>query len=84
MKYYAVAEIDITDPSWIRDYVANVTAMVERHGGRYLARTAKIEQIEGDRAPQGFLLIEWPPKRPPRDSTRARSTGLTGKAAVRG
>ncbi len=46
MKYYAIAEIDITDPSWVRDYVANVTAIVERQGGRYLARTGKIEHIE--------------------------------------
>ena len=25
MKYYAVAEIDITDQNWVRDYVKNVT-----------------------------------------------------------
>jgi uncharacterized protein (DUF1330 family) len=30
MKYYAVAEMDVTDPSWVADYVANVTGMVER------------------------------------------------------
>jgi uncharacterized protein (DUF1330 family) len=87
VKYYAIAEIDITDPSWIRDYVANVTTMVERRGGRYLARTAQIENIEGERAPQGFLLIEWPSKeaadefyeseeyRPYRNSRQAGTTG---------
>jgi len=63
MKYYAVAEMDITDPSWIRDYVANVTGMVERRGGRYLSRTARIEKIEGERpSPQVVVLIEWPSK----------------------
>jgi len=61
MKYYAVAEIDVTDQSWVPAYVQNVTRMVERHGGRYLARTPKVEKIEGERAvPQIFLLIEWP------------------------
>jgi uncharacterized protein (DUF1330 family) len=61
MKYYCIAEMDITDPSWVPEYVKNVTGMVERHGGRYLARTAKVETIEGERqAPQIFLLIEWP------------------------
>jgi uncharacterized protein (DUF1330 family) len=39
MKYYAVAQIDINDPSWIRAYVEHTTKLVERHGGRYLART---------------------------------------------
>jgi uncharacterized protein (DUF1330 family) len=63
MKYYAVAEIDIKDPSWVRAYVENVTGMVERRGGRYLARTAQIEKREGDRTPpQIFLIIEWPSK----------------------
>jgi uncharacterized protein (DUF1330 family) len=63
VKYYAVAEIDVTDPGWVRDYVANVTPLVERHGGRYLARTPKVELLEGDRdLPQTFLIIEWPSK----------------------
>lgn len=63
MKYYAVAEIEITDPDWVADYVANVTGIVERHGGRYLARTPQVEKIEGERQPpQIFLIIEWPSK----------------------
>ena len=63
MKHYAVAELDIVDAGWVAAYVAEVTPMVERHGGRYLARTTKIEQIEGERpSPQVFLLIEWPSK----------------------
>jgi uncharacterized protein (DUF1330 family) len=61
MKYYAVAELNITDRGWVRDYVQNVTPMVERFGGRYLARTGNIEKLEGDRKlPQVFLIIEWP------------------------
>lgn len=61
MRYYAVAELEITDPGWVRDYVADVTGMVERRGGRYLARTGRVERIEGERTPpQVCLLIEWP------------------------
>ncbi len=63
MKYYAVAEIDVVDQSWVPEYIANVTELVERAGGRYLARTARSEKIEGDRTPpQIVLLIEWPSK----------------------
>jgi uncharacterized protein (DUF1330 family) len=63
MKHYAVAELDISDPGWVTDYVADVTPMVERHGGRYLARTARVEKIEGERArSQVFVIIEWPSK----------------------
>ena len=84
MKHYAVAEIDITDPSWVAEYVAEVTPLVEARGGRYLARTPRIEKLEGDRNPPPLLLIiEWPSKadadafydsdeyRPYRDARRA-------------
>lgn len=61
MNYYSIAEIDITDPSWVADYVQQVTKQVEHHGGRYLARTAKIEKMEGERtAPQIIVIVEWP------------------------
>jgi uncharacterized protein (DUF1330 family) len=61
VRYYAVAELDITDPAWIEAYVREVTPLVERFGGRYLARTSKVEKLEGSRAaPQVFLLVEWP------------------------
>jgi uncharacterized protein (DUF1330 family) len=63
MKYYSVGEITVKDRSWVRDYVTEVTALVERRGGRYLARTTRFEKTEGTR-PTGklFLIIEWPTK----------------------
>lgn len=61
MKWYAVAEIDVTDRGWVPEYLERVTALVERHGGRYLARTPRAEKLEGDRpVPQVSLIIEWP------------------------
>lgn len=63
MKYYAVAEIEVVDPAWVRGYIDEVTPIVERRGGRYLARTQRVERIEGERAlPQTFVIIEWPSK----------------------
>lgn len=61
MKYYSIAEIEITDSKWVREYVRNVTPMVEAHGGRYLTRTSQIDKLEGERKIPGvFLIIEWP------------------------
>ena len=61
MKYYCVAELDIINQDWIPEYVQQVTKIVERCGGRYLARTSNIEKLEGERkAPQIYLIIEWP------------------------
>jgi len=63
MKYYLIGEVEVTDQSWVADYIENVTAMVERHGGKYMARTPRVERIEGERKPAGiFVIVEWPSK----------------------
>lgn len=60
MKYYVIAEMQVTDPSWVAAYVQVVTPMIERYGGRYLARTSGIEKLEGDRPPPQVVVVEWP------------------------
>jgi uncharacterized protein (DUF1330 family) len=88
MKCYTVAEIDVSDPGWVAEYVANVTPLVQARGGRFLARTPSIQKIEGQRTPpQILLLIQWPSwedaeafyeseeYRPYLDARRAGSTG---------
>lgn len=61
MRHYFIAEMRVTDRAWVADYVQAVTPMVERYGGRYLARTSHVEKMEGERETLGIvLLIEWP------------------------
>ncbi len=63
MKYYAVVEVAVTDDSWVADYLPIVTALVHKHGGKYLARTMTMEKLEGNRElPTVFVVIEWPSK----------------------
>ena len=62
MKHYALFELEVTDPAWVRDYIANVTRLVEERGGRYLARTQDIKLIEGEPHPNFVVLLEWPSK----------------------
>lgn len=45
MRHYTYAELQVTDRAWVRDYIAKVTPLVERHGGRYLARTSRVERF---------------------------------------
>jgi uncharacterized protein (DUF1330 family) len=59
----AVTEMEITDRTWIASYLEPVTRMIERRGGRFLARTSTLEKLEGARkVPQVVVLIEWPSK----------------------
>lgn len=63
MKYYNVAQINIKDQSWVKEYIENVTKMIEAYGGHYLARTPNFERIEGEGTlKELFLIIEWPSK----------------------
>jgi uncharacterized protein (DUF1330 family) len=61
MSCYAFVELNITDDSWVTEYVQEVTKQIEQHGGRYLARTPNGQRLEGERAmPQVVALLEFP------------------------
>jgi uncharacterized protein (DUF1330 family) len=63
MRCYAIAEMEIIDPSWVQEYVKRVTPLVEARGARFLTRTVNAEKLEGERdKAQVYLLIEWPSK----------------------
>jgi uncharacterized protein (DUF1330 family) len=63
MTYYSVLEVTPTNPDWIPGYIEPATALVAKHGGTYLARTASHERLEGEGADVGLrVIIEWPSK----------------------
>lgn len=63
MTYYSVLDVTPTDDSWIPDYLPTANRLVEKHGGKYLARTASHEQVEGDKQEAGLrIILEWPSK----------------------
>ena len=61
MSVYLIADILVTDDGWVPEYATNVHHLVERHGGRYLARSGNIETLEGE-APDSTLIaiLEFP------------------------
>ncbi|MDB9742048.1 DUF1330 domain-containing protein, partial [Akkermansiaceae bacterium] len=60
MTYYSVIEVTPTTEDWIPAYLEPVQALVTKHGGKYIARTATHEILEGDREkPALRILIEW-------------------------
>ena len=61
MSVYLIADIKVTDDSWVPDYAANVHKFVERHGGRYLSRSGNIETLEGDNKDSTLIaILEFP------------------------
>jgi len=61
MAVFLIANVKITDESWIPEYAAKVHDIVARHGGKYLSRSANIRTLEGE-APDTTLiaLIQFP------------------------
>lgn len=63
MKYYSVLDVTPTTDEWIPDYLPTANKLVTKHGGKYLARTASHEQVEGNEKNVGLrIIIEWPSK----------------------
>lgn len=63
MSYYSVLEVTPTTDAWVADYIEPATRLVIQHGGKYLARTASHECVEGNaEQPALRVIIEWPSK----------------------
>jgi uncharacterized protein (DUF1330 family) len=59
MVAYVVLQIEITDPEKHAKYREIATPIVERYGGKYLARGGKMEVIEGDSLSR-IVIVEFP------------------------
>jgi uncharacterized protein (DUF1330 family) len=63
MAHYSVISATPTTEDWLPGYLAAVGPLVLKHGGKYLARTASHERLEGDaESPALWVLLEWPSK----------------------
>ena len=59
MAAYVMIDSVITDQAVFDDYLEQVPAVVEAHGGRYLARGGAIEVVQGDWTPNRIVVIEF-------------------------
>ena len=63
MSYYSILAVTPSTEDWVPDYIGPANRLVAKHGGKYLARTATHEQIEGEDTPAALrIIIEWPTK----------------------
>jgi len=62
VPHYSVVLVTPTTDAWIPDYLATAGPLVQKHGGRYLARTQSHERLEGSDSPGLIAIVEWPSK----------------------
>src|SRR3569832_1644270 len=58
MPAYVIGEADVFNPDGMKGYGAMIVASVKQYGGRYLARGARPEVLEGGPA-HNILIIEF-------------------------
>ena len=61
MSVYLIADIKVTNDTWVPEYAANVHKLVEKHGGHYLSRSGNIDTLEGDATGSTLIaILEFP------------------------
>lgn len=60
MAAYVIAEAEALDQELVVRYRTLAAAAVAKHGGRYLARGAAIEALEGEPSSRRMAIIEFP------------------------
>ena len=59
MPAYVIIEVEVLDRETYSRYVGQVRDVIERHGGRYLARGGKVIAMSGNWNPERVILIEF-------------------------
>ena len=61
MSVFVIAEIKLSNDSWVSDYGANVHPIVEKHGGKYLTLSRNVTVLEGeDRGNTLIAILQFP------------------------
>ena len=61
MAAYVIGAVTVTDPSWLEEYGPAVAALVESHGGKYIARDMETVHLEGGGSiPSAIVVLQFP------------------------
>jgi uncharacterized protein (DUF1330 family) len=60
MAAYITAFVEVSDPEAYRTYSSQVLPIVQRFGGRFLARGGTLEILEGGLTSKRAVIIEFP------------------------
>ena len=63
LAHYGIINVTPTSEDWIPAYIEAVGPLIAKHGGKFLARTASHERIEGNGPnPAIWAIVEFPSK----------------------
>lgn len=59
MPVYLISDVPIVDQELYADYSAQVPALVERYGGRYLVRGGEVVLVAGGWRPERIIIVQF-------------------------
>ena len=54
-----ITDVEVTDPTLYGEFMEQVTATVEGHGGKFVARGGDLDIVEGDWKPQRIAILRF-------------------------
>ena len=60
MAAYLIAGIDVTNPEQYTQYIAQTPGVIEKFGGRFIARGGETVTLEGQEETRRIVLVEFP------------------------
>jgi uncharacterized protein (DUF1330 family) len=60
MAAYMIARIEVTDPEQYKKYIAVTPAIIEKFGGRFIARGGETVTLEGNEETRRVVIVEFP------------------------
>ena len=59
-KAYILVQVDVTNPQQYAEYAKLSPGIIEKFGGRFVARGGRNETLEGTKAPTRVVIVEFP------------------------
>ena len=60
MPAYMIARINVTDAEQYKDYIAATPAIIEKFGGKFIARGGETVTLEGEQETRRIAVVEFP------------------------
>ena len=60
MKGYLILDLKVKDYDEFKEYIENIPAFIQKHGGRYVVQGVIPEVMEGDWQPERVVVLEFP------------------------
>jgi uncharacterized protein (DUF1330 family) len=60
MPAYMIARINVTDPEQYKSYIAATPGVIEKFGGKFIARGGETITLEGPEETRRMVVVEFP------------------------